>query len=208
MSKLLKEYYTKHHQAGKRIGQAFSEQLRGGLFSKWIGEGGRILDIGCRDCKLTRYYSKGNLVIGSDIDFDALLYCKDGEINNLINIDITYGLPFIDQIFDVVVCGELLEHVMIPDIILSEIKRVLKKNGKVIGSVPLVYHLQNRLRVLRGKRLDNDPTHTQHFSYNYLIETLSKFFKIKEIVAIEGQKWAKYSMRLFARHVAFLCLHE
>jgi ubiquinone/menaquinone biosynthesis C-methylase UbiE len=147
-------------------------------------------------------------MVGLDIDYDALLHCKSIEINNLINADLGYGLPFNDQIFDVVVCGEVLEHVIIPDILLLEIKRVLKFGGKFVGSVPTVYHLQNRLRVLRGKRLDNDPTHTQHFSYSYLIDTLSKFFDIRELVAIEGQKWAKYSMRLFARHVAFLCSNE
>lgn len=173
-----------------------------------MGWGGGVLDIGCRDCTLTRYFSNGNKIVGLDIDLDAILHCKNRDINSLINTDINYGLPFKDQTFDVVVCGELLEHVPIPDIILIEIKRILKQNGKFIGSVPLVYHLQNRLRVLRGKRLDNDPTHTQHFSYNYLIEMLSKYFIIKEIVAIEGQKWAKYSMRLFARHVAFLCVNK
>ena len=207
MSKLLKEYYTKHHNEGKRLGQAFSEKLRGELFSKWIG-GGVVLDIGCRDCKLTKHFAINNIIIGLDIDYDALIYCKKVGIPYVINADISYGLPFNDHIFDAVICGEVLEHVVIPEIILSEIKRVLKKGGKFVGSVPLVYHLQNRLRVLRGKRLDNDPTHTQHFSYNYLIETLSKFFNVRETVAIEGQKWAKYSMRLFARHVAFLCSNE
>lgn len=41
MSKLLKEYYTTHHKLGKRIGQAFAEQLRGDLFFNWIGGGGK-----------------------------------------------------------------------------------------------------------------------------------------------------------------------
>jgi SAM-dependent methyltransferase len=208
MSRLLKEHYTNHHKLRKRIGQTFSEQLRGDLFAKWIGVGAVVLDIGCRDCKLTKYFSNDNIMVGLDIDYDALLHCKNTEINNLINADLGYGLPFNDHIFDVVVCGEVLEHVIIPDILLLEIKRVLKVGGKFVGSVPTVYHLQNRLRVLRGKRLDNDPTHTQHFSYSYLIDTLSKFFDIRELVAIEGQKWAKYSMRLFARHVAFLCSNE
>jgi hypothetical protein len=36
MSKLLKEYYSKHHKLGKRIGQAFAEQLRGSLFARHV----------------------------------------------------------------------------------------------------------------------------------------------------------------------------
>jgi SAM-dependent methyltransferase len=172
------------------------------------GGGERILDIGCRDSILIRYYAKGNTVVGLDIDYEALLYSINDNVINKLNADIYFGLPFHNNVFDAVICGELLEHVIIPDIVLSEIKRVLKKDGKFIGSVPLVYHLQNRLRVLRGKRLDNDPTHTQHFSYDYLIEKLSMFFNIKEIIPIEGQRWAKYSMRLFARHVAFLCVNK
>lgn len=203
MSKLLREYYTQHHQLRGRTGQAFSEQLRSVLFSNWIGAGMTVLDIGCRDCSLTRHFTGNNTVIGLDVDFNALLHCKDYNLYYTINADIGYGLPFKDNTFDVVVCGELLEHVLIPEIILAEIKRVLRQQGKIIGSVPLVYHLQNRLRVLRGRRLDNDPTHTQHFSYDYLTKLLANYFDIREIVAIEGQKWAKYSMRLFARHVAF-----
>lgn len=210
MSKLLQRYYTDHHKSGKRIGQAFAKELRGSLFANWIGGGRKVLDIGCRDCRLTTYLASTNLVFGLDIDFNALLNCKNEElpIDNLICADINYRLPFKDHKFDVVVAGEVLEHVPIPDILLSEINRVVRKNGIFIGSVPLVYHIQNRLRVLRGKRLDNDPTHTQHFSYDYLIEVLKRFFKVKETVAVEGQKWAKYSMRLFARHVAFLCISE
>jgi SAM-dependent methyltransferase len=138
-----------------------------------MGRGGeRILDIGCRDSILTRYYAKGNIVVGLDIDYEALLYSKNNQINKLLNADIYFALPFHDNVFDIVICGELLEHILIHDIILSDIKIVLKKDGKFIGSVPLVYHLQNRFRVLRGKRLDNDPTHTQHFSYDYLMSPL------------------------------------
>src|SRR3989449_4306517 len=41
-----------------------------------------------------------------------------------------------------------------------------------VGNVPLFYHLHGRWRVLRGKRLDSDPTHCQYFSFDSLRELL------------------------------------
>jgi ubiquinone/menaquinone biosynthesis C-methylase UbiE len=41
-------------------------------------------------------------------------------------------LPFPDESFDLVVCLDVLEHVMDPAMVLSEVHRVLKPGGKVL----------------------------------------------------------------------------
>src|SRR3546814_689855 len=44
-------------------------------------------------------------------------------------------MPFSDEQFDVVFCKQVLEHVRHPDDVISEVVRVLKKDGVFIGSV-------------------------------------------------------------------------
>jgi SAM-dependent methyltransferase len=52
------------------------------------------------------------------------------------------SLPFGKNIFDVVVCAELLEHVYLPELVLREMMRVLKPNGILLITVPFLvpYH--------------------------------------------------------------------
>jgi SAM-dependent methyltransferase len=50
-----------------------------------------------------------------------------------------YHLPFRGEVFGVVVCTEVLEHTQSPDIVLSELRRVLKPGGKLLLSVPFAF---------------------------------------------------------------------
>ncbi len=46
------------------------------------------------------------------------------------------NLPFADHCFDVVICSEVLEHVVAYRDVLAEIRRVLRPGGALIASVP------------------------------------------------------------------------
>lgn len=50
-------------------------------------------------------------------------------------------LPFACQSFDVVICGELLEHVPNPEPVLTQSWAVLKPGGRLLISVPFLYHI-------------------------------------------------------------------
>ena len=69
---LLKLIYSNHHKEKQRLGFIFGGEERGLLFTEWIGSGKFILDVGCRDGSLTKYFLSGNQVIGADIDSEAL----------------------------------------------------------------------------------------------------------------------------------------
>ena len=79
-------------------------------------------------------------VFGIDIDSEAIAYAKEHYAAS----NITYkrssvtALPFKDDFFDVVVSFETIEHIGEEDqeLFMSEIKRVLKKDGKLIISTP------------------------------------------------------------------------
>ena len=46
---LIQSFYEKHHLTGNRLNQSFLEKERGSLFSKWVGENKKVLDLGGRD---------------------------------------------------------------------------------------------------------------------------------------------------------------
>ena len=201
--------YSAHHRreqsGGERIRQAFLEQTRARLFAAWIGTDKDVLDLGCRDGTLTRHFTQGNRVVGVDIDADALAFAREHHGIEVRRANLNARLPFPDASFDVVILAETLEHLPYPRITLGEIRRVLRAGGYLVGNVPLFYHLHGRWRVVRGKRLDSDPTHCQYHSYDSLRSLLGEFFAIEAMTPLKGGRWATCSMRLFARNVAFRC---
>ena len=202
---LIERMYRKHHREGRRLRQSFLEEERARLFGSWVGKGKDVLDLGCRDGILTRHFVDGNRIVGGDIDSEALEFAREEYGIEVRHLNLNSVLPFPDKCFDVVILAETLEHLPYPTIILEEIRRVLRINGTLIGNVPLYYHLYSRWRVIRGKPLDRDPTHCRYFTYDTLRELLRQFFIVEEMIPLKGERWARYSMRLFARNVAFLC---
>jgi SAM-dependent methyltransferase len=66
-------------------------------------------------------------------------------------------LPYPDNFFDAVLCGQCLEHFTYSHLgAVEEFLRVLKPKGKVIIDVPNVACFRNRLRLLRGKNITWD----------------------------------------------------
>lgn len=207
MNDMLTEFYRSHHVAGRRLRQSFMEARRAELFSKWIGSGKKVLDLGCRDGILTSHFAESNHVVGADIDTEALEFAEKTYGIETAHLDLNGPFPFEAGTFDAVVMAEVLEHLPYPKLTLQEVKRVLVPNGLFLGNVPLAYHLKDRYRVMRGKKLivGGDPTHLQYFTYSDLKGLLSRYFQVQELEVLKGQKWARLSPDLFARNVAFRC---
>ena len=202
---LVQTYYEAHHKNGQRLNQSFLESKRGFLFSQWIGQSKKVLDLGGRDGTLTKHFIEKNNVTLGDIDENALSIAKKNYQIETIKIDLNQSLPFPDKSFDVVVMAEVLEHLPYPLITLSEIKRILKENGEFIGNLPLAYHLKDRWQIIRGRKLliSGDPTHLQFLSYVDVQKLISNFFNIDEIVILKGGKLSKRFPKAFARNIAF-----
>lgn len=60
-------------------------------------------------------------------------------------------LPFEDASFDLVICTEVLEHMLWPQNLLREMARVLRPNGSLIASVPNIASLSYRAAWLVGR---------------------------------------------------------
>ena len=207
MSSSLQKIYEEHHQNSREAGFSILKQDRGMFFKNLIGKNKRVLDIGCRDGALTSYFTEGNKVLGVDIDTKSLRRAEDVLGIETLCFDLQGDWSKLSgQSFDVVVAGEVLEHVYYPERIAGEVSRLLSAGGIFIGSVPNAFSLINRLRYLKGsKRFTplSDPTHINQFSAEDLKKMLETSFAD---VSIKGLGRLGFLARNFPSFFAFdLC---
>jgi SAM-dependent methyltransferase len=197
----LSERYSEHNRLERGAGFVFAGSERVALFRRYVGgPGRRVLDLGCRDGALTREYASGNDVVGVDVDRDALAEAEKLGIETHW-ADLEERLPFGDESFDVVVAGELLEHLRDPFALVAEARRVLRPGGTFVASVPNAYRLKNRLRFLLGRKPEDDPTHLQMFAPPDVHELLTAFDE-RQLHFIAG-RLVRLQPRLFANDIVF-----
>ena len=130
--------------------------------------------------------------------------CKKNLNIETIWADFSLQIPLPTSSFDVVIAGEVLEHLPYPGITISEVSRILKPEGLFIGSVPNSYHLKNRLRVLKGRLIDYDQTHLRAYNVMLLRQYLEKEFVVEELTSSRG-KSAFFSIAWFGRDLVWRC---
>lgn len=104
--------------------------------------GGTILDIGCADGVFSKViFDKSNAdkfigmdVIKSSVDWANKHWKKEKRMKFIFGD--AHDLKFKTETFDAVFAMEVLEHVVDPKKVLSEIKRILKKGGYAVFLVP------------------------------------------------------------------------
>jgi 2-polyprenyl-3-methyl-5-hydroxy-6-metoxy-1,4-benzoquinol methylase len=167
--------YGEHHTSVRDRQFVFAAPERSKLFRQHVGgPGRRVLDVGCRAGALTRSYFDGNDVVGLDVDREALQEAARLGIKT-VWADANRRLPFSDESFDVVVAGELIEHLAAPQAFVDEAYRVLRPGGMLVGSIPNAFRLKNRLRFLFGRNPSDDPTMLQLLSPADLLALLARF---------------------------------
>jgi SAM-dependent methyltransferase len=196
----LQERYEEHHRERRDEGDFVFVPERIPLFVEAIGHGKRVLDLGCRSGALTRHFLEGNSVVGLDVDAAALEKARALGIEP-VQANVEEPLPFEEGSFDAVVAGELLEHLQFPDALVAEAKRVLRPGGVLVGSVPNAFRVQSRLRFLRGRAPEDDPTHLRMFSADAMRELLRDFEDVR--IEFVGGRYARLHARLLARDLVF-----
>lgn len=159
-----------------------------------------MLDLGCRSGALTASYLAGNDVIGIDVDRRALLAASLRGIATCW-ADVEQPLPFAAEDFDVVVTGELLEHLRDPRALLRDVRRVLRPGGTLVGSVPNGFRLKNRLRFFAGREPEGNEAHLHLFSPN-AVRALLEGFANCELHFISS-RFNRLHPRLMANIIAF-----
>lgn len=111
-----------------------------------------ILDIGCHDGTLLSMIENGNnAFFGLDASDWWIERCREKNIAvQQYFFDDEKKLPYEESFFDLVIAGEIIEHIYDTDFFLEEIRRVLKPKGKLIISTPNIASLGRRFFLLAG----------------------------------------------------------
>ena len=143
------EFYSKGYYSGLAPEPRFNEVLT--VLGELRGE--RLLDIGCGDGTFTvllKEALKAEEAVGIEIAPEAITAIEQKGIKAYqLDID-EQPLPFDDAYFDVVYCGEVIEHLFNPDHLLEELHRVLKPEGTCVITTPNLAGWPSRLALLLG----------------------------------------------------------
>lgn len=135
-----------------------SDKVRTLIVLKLIGNGKKVLDLGCYDGTVGSLLQRnGNEVYGVDISEKPVQLAKQKGIEAYV-ADIEDGIPFPENSFDVVFAGELIEHVFDTVKFLEEVRRMLKKDGYLVLTTPNLASLGRRVLLLFGRNPNMEPS--------------------------------------------------
>lgn len=103
------------------------------LLKKYIKKNFKILDAGVGTGRILSRIS-GVKKFGVDISLEYLKASQSKKIE--VCLAMLEDMPFYDNFFDIIICTDVLEHVLDLNKTLFEIKRILKPNGIFIFRVP------------------------------------------------------------------------
>ena len=145
-----------------------------------VGAGMRVLDVGCSSGYLARpLVARGCTVVGLERDPDAAREARNVCEDVLVGDVEAMELPFEPGSFDVVLCGDLVEHLRDPEAFLARVRPLLRAGGRLLLTTPNVANWAIRLGLLAGRwkyteRGILDRTHTHLFTCATLVETLER----------------------------------
>jgi 2-polyprenyl-3-methyl-5-hydroxy-6-metoxy-1,4-benzoquinol methylase len=145
-----------------------------------VGSTKRVLDVGCSSGYLARpLVARGCTVVGLELDPTAAEAAREVCEEVLVGDVETMELPFEPGSFDVVLCGDLVEHLRDPEAFLSRVRPFLREHGRLVLTTPNVANWAMRLGLLAGRwryteRGILDRTHTHLFTRATLVETLER----------------------------------
>lgn len=148
----------------------------------------KVLDIGVGYGFLEKELVKSNIsVYGIDISFNSIFRAKCLH-KGIFIVASAKAIPFKDNFFDVVCLPEVLEHLydFESTFVMKEISRVLKKDGRLIISVPLydeVYlgHPSGHVRIFTPEKLFKEVS-----EHGFTVITEKYLFAFKSLYLIKS----------------------
>ncbi len=123
----------------------YFRQIRKELIALIEGKDNRILEIGCAEgqtgAELKRQ-GKAKEIIGIELVEEAARVARQ-YLDQVIVGDIEkLELPFPQEHFDYILMGDVLEHLIDPWSCLKKLRPYLKKEGRLVASIPNVNHIR------------------------------------------------------------------
>ncbi|KWT78291.1 HD domain-containing protein [Candidatus Magnetominusculus xianensis] len=156
-----------------------------------------VLDVGCGLGSFSRFFLEEmpdtSIVDGIDINPFLLKEAHQrwsGRINTLSPCDIGWYWDIPSEEYNVILIGEVLEHVFNPRFVLMESFRVLKYRGLLIISVPNSFHKEKMERYETQQRIElrSQEQHIRYFSPQSIKEEVGYAgFKIIKMVGLEKE---------------------
>jgi 2-polyprenyl-3-methyl-5-hydroxy-6-metoxy-1,4-benzoquinol methylase len=135
-----------------------------------VGSGNRVLDVGCSSGYLARpLAARGNTVVGIELDAGAAREAEEYCERVLVGDVETMELALDERSFDVVLLGDVIEHLRDPTAALGRLRPLLRSGGRLVLSTPNIANWAIRLSLLSGRwrytdRGILDRTHTHLFT--------------------------------------------
>lgn len=139
------------------------------LIEKYIKKNDKILDVGVGLGRLLAKINQDVEKFGVDIDINQLVKSKDSINVCLSKVE---EIPYIDELFDIIICTDVLEHVIDLNLAIKNIIDCLKLNGKLIIRVPFRENLSNYLEPSYPYKF----AHLRNFDENSLQLLFNKIF--------------------------------
>ncbi len=127
------------------------------IIGDMIGEGAKVLDVGCGDGGLLEYLKLSKMVNGTGVEIseEAIYKCVEKGLS-VSHGDIDSGLKeYPDKLFDYVIFNQTMQQVTRPKEAILEALRVGKK---VIVGFPNFCYIKARLQIFFGGRVPITPS--------------------------------------------------
>ncbi len=155
-------------------------------FLKKVCRGKKVLHLGCTDYPFTKNSIENNMLLhfelekaakelyGFDFDQKGIDILREAGGINLFRADLEQLEDVaLNETFDVIIAGEMIEHLSNPALFLRGIQRFMSDETKlVITTINAYSAMRFVIYALRGKGGINEPVHPDHVAY-YSYKTLS-----------------------------------
>ena len=162
----------------------------------------KILEIGCGGGGFRRHLDENAEYWGLDANLEALNTTSDTMAKSLNGIydDLADQIP--NDYFDLVICNDVVEHMLDHEWFFNSINQKITKGGHLIGSIPNVRYIKNLHEMLLKRDWEYkkhgtlDETHFRFFTEKSLQRSLKgngfEIIKFGGINPVKGRKFKFY----------------
>ena len=118
-----------------------------------------------------------------------------------------------DEYFDLIICNDVIEHMVDHEKFLNDIKKKMKRNGLIVGSIPNVRYFGNlfKLIILKDWKYEEqgilDRTHLRFFTGKSLYRTfLNNNFEIQRLAGVNSDFRRRLTIRQLCKNTLLLAV--